>query len=191
MQVVFGGLREIMDEGIRAFDALKKVKFFLAGLAYQVVSGNDVAFTNKRFYKPGQVLSRPVQEMKVLDGKSIVECITPSLFSFFLMYVNNCLSVDDNGVFSWNTENTKYTNHGRKDACNGYTQQGIDFYWEMQAQAIVDWNKLKSVNVSKSRADIFCYETQLKLKELKCSKGKMSDVDDTECIKKVDLLLED
>ena len=49
MQVVFGGLREIMDEGIRAFDALKKVKFFLAGLAYQVVSGNDVAFTNKRF----------------------------------------------------------------------------------------------------------------------------------------------
>ena len=114
----------------------------------------------------------------------------PSLFSFFLMYVNNCLSVDDNGVFSWNTENTKYTNHGRKDACNGYTQQGIDFYWEMQAQAIVDWNKLKSVNVSKSRADIFHYETQLKLRELKRSKDKPSEVDDAECIKKVNLLLE-
>ena len=180
-----------MDEGITAFDALQKVKFFLAGLAYQVVSGNDVAFTNKRFYKPGQVLSRPVEEMKVLNGKSIVECITPSLFSFFLMYVNNCLSVDDNSVFSWDTENTKYMNQSRKDACGGYTQQGIDFYWERQAQAIVDWNKLKSVNVSKSRADIFHYETQLQLRELKCSKDKPSDVDDAECIKKVDLLLED
>ena len=67
---------------------------------------------------------------------------------------------------------------------------GNRFYWEMQAQAIVDWNKLKSVNVSKSRADIFHYETQLKLKELKCSKGKTSDVGDMKCIKKVDLLLE-
>ena len=84
MQVVFGGLREIMDEGIRAFDALKKVKFFLAGLAYQVVSGNDVAFTNKRFYKPDQVLSCTVEEMKVLNGKSIVECIMPSFFHSFL-----------------------------------------------------------------------------------------------------------
>ena len=129
--------------------------------------------------------------MKVLNGKSIVECIMSLLFLFFLMYVNNCLSVNDNGVFSWDTENTKYTNHSRKDACGGYTQQGIDFYWERQAQAIVDWNKLKSVNVSKSRADIFHYETQLKLRELKCSKDKPSDVDDTECIKKVDLLLED
>ena len=55
----------------------------------------------------------------------------------------------------------------------------------------MDWNKLKSVNVSKSRADIFHYETQLKLRELKCSKDKPSHVDDTECIKKVDLLLED
>ena len=53
-----------------------------------------------------------------------------------------------------------------------------DFYWEMQAQAIVDRNKLKSVNVSKLRADIFHYETQLKLRELKCSKDKTSDVDD-------------
>ena len=52
----------IMDEGITAFDALQKVKFFLAGLAYQVVSGNGVEFTHKRFYKPGQVLSRPVQK---------------------------------------------------------------------------------------------------------------------------------
>ena len=87
MQVVFGGLHEIMDEGITAFDALQKVKFFLAGLAYQVVSGNDVAFTNRRFYKPGQVLSRPMEEMKVLNGKSIVECIMPLLFSFFLIYM--------------------------------------------------------------------------------------------------------
>ena len=55
----------------------------------------------------------------------------------------------------------------------------------------MDWNKLKSVNVSKSREDIFHYETQLKLKKLKCSKGKTSEVDDVECIKKVDLLLED
>ena len=122
MQVVFGGLSEIMDEGITAFDALKKVKFFLAGLAYQVVSGNNVAFTNKRFYKPGQVLSRPVEEMKVLNGKNIVKCITLSLFSFFLMYVNNCLSIDENGVFLWDTENIKYTNESRKDARSGYTQ---------------------------------------------------------------------
>ena len=55
---------------------------------------------------------------------------------------------------------------------------GDRFYWEMQAQATVDWNKLKSVNVSKSRADIFHYETQLKLRELKHRKDKPSDVDD-------------
>ena len=97
-----------------------------------------------------------------------------------MTFVNNCLSVDDNGVFSWDTENTKYTKQSRKDACGGYAQQGIDFYWEMQAQAIVDLEKLKSVNVFKLRADIFHYETQLKLKELKCSKGKTSNVDDTE-----------
>ena len=54
----------------------------------------------------------------------------------------------------------------------------------------MDWSKSKSVNVSKSRADIFHYDTKLKLRELKCSKDKTSDVDDMECIKKVDLLLE-
>ena len=54
----------------------------------------------------------------------------------------------------------------------------------------MDWNKLKSFNVSKLRAVIFDYGTHLKLRELKCSKGKTSEVDDTKCIKKVDLLLE-
>ena len=70
MQVVFGGLHNIMEKGITAFDALQKVKFFLAGLSSQVVCGNGVAFTNKRFYKPGQVLSQLVEEMKVLNGKT-------------------------------------------------------------------------------------------------------------------------
>ena len=74
------------------------------------------------------MLSYPVDEMKVLNGKRIVEWIIPSLFSFFLTYAINYLSEDNDGVFSWDTENTKYTNQSRKDACGGYTQQGIDFY---------------------------------------------------------------
>ena len=158
-QRLFRALHDLINEGITNMEAMTLVKYFMAGLAYQLVDGAPSAYyTHKRFYKPGQMQMRPLYEMKKLDGKSITECIPSAVFCFFLTFVHNCLKELPHGQFEWDTKETKYTSRFVKGSCGGYTQDGINLYWKLLERDINDRNTIKRLPKDHTRADCFWYE---------------------------------
>lgn len=161
-QRLFRAFHNLILEGITNIEALQDAKFFLAGFAYQLLSNNmSIYYSHKRFYKAGQLARRPIEEMKKLNGKSIIECIPAAVFCFLLTFIDNCLKVLPQGKYEWDAEHTKYTQRSNKGCCGGYSQAGITLYWQLLDRELENRKILKSLPKDQTRADFFWYDAEI------------------------------